>query len=54
MKLYELLDAISFHPTPFIEEEIGQRLTPEEAKNKKVICIIAIRNEIYIEVTDGE
>lgn len=26
MKLYELLAAISFHPTPFIEEEIGQMI----------------------------
>ena len=54
MKLYELLAAVRFRPTPFIEENIGQRLTPEEAKNKKVTCIIAIKDEIYIEVDDEE
>lgn len=52
MKLYELLAAVRFRPKPFIEENIGQRLTQEEAKNKKVICIIAINDEIYIEVDE--
>ena len=54
MKLYDSLAAVRFRPTPFIEENIGQRLTPEEAKNKKVTCIIAINNEIYIEVDNED
>ena len=54
MKLYELLTAVGFYPTPFIGENTEKKLTPEEAKNRNVECIFTVDDKIYIIVDNEE